>query len=144
MKSGDNQMSKEVIPSGDMCQADEVIHLQEVCESEEKMAVDDICEPEKVLPSQDFGMTKDVQGHGARESMKENRVTKDLSLEGLSMESVSCVVPSTDGQPCRKRRRTDLQHDSLSPKEVSMIEMENRRLKKKIKDLERELKNFRD
>ena len=36
MKSGDNQMSKEVISSGDMCQADEVIHLQEVCESEGK------------------------------------------------------------------------------------------------------------
>ena len=144
MKSGDNQMSKEVIPSGDMCQADEVIHLQEVCESEEKMAVDDICEPEKVLPSQDFGMTKDAQGYGARESMKENLVTEDFSLEGLSMESVSCVVPSTDGQPRHKRRRTDLQHDSLSSKEVSMIQMENRRLRKKIKDLERELKNFRD
>ena len=55
------------------------------------MAVDDICEPEKVLPSQDFGMTKDAQGYGARESMKENLVTEDFSLEGLSMESVSCV-----------------------------------------------------
>ena len=88
MKSGHNQMSKEVIPSGDMCQADE--DLQEVCESEEKRAVDDICDPEKVLPSQDFGMTKDAQ-------MKENLVTEDFSLEGLSMESVSRVVPSTDG-----------------------------------------------
>ena len=145
MKSGDNQMSKEVIPSGDMCQADEVIHLQEVCESEEKMAVDDICDPEKVLPSQDFGMTKDAQGYGARESMKENLVTEDFRLKGLSMESVSCVVPSTDGQPRHKRRRTDLQHDSLSSKEVSKIQMENRRKEeKKIKDLERELENFRD
>ena len=144
MKSGDNQMSKEVIPSGDMCQADEVIHLQEACKSEEKMAVENICEPEKVLPSQDFGLTKDAQGYGARESIKENLVTEDFSLEGLSMESVSCVVPSTDGQPCRKRRRTDLQHDSLSSKKVSMIQMEYRRLRKKINDLEKELKKFRD
>ena len=144
MKSGNNQMSKEVIPSGDMCQADEVILLQEVCESEEKIAVDDICEPEKVLPSQDVGMTKDAQGYGARESMKENLLTEDFSLEGLSMESISCVVPSTDGQPCCKKRRTDLQHDSLSSKEVSIIQMENRRLRKKMKDLGRELKNFRD
>ena len=137
-------MPKEVIPSGDMCQADEIIHLQEICKSEEEMAVDDICEPEKILPSQDFGMTKDTQGYGAKESMKENLNTEVFSLEGLSMESVSCVVHSTDGQPCHKRRRTDLQHDSPSSKEVSMIQMENRRLRKKIKDLERELKIFRD
>ena len=108
-----------------------------VCESEEKMAVDDICEPQKVLPSQGFGMTKDAQGYGARELMKENLVTEDFSLEWLSMESVSCVVPSTDGQPHHKRRCIDLQHDSLSSKEVSMIQMENRKLRKKIKDLER-------
>ena len=60
------------------------------------------------------------------------------------MESVSCVVHSTDGQPCHKRRHTDFQHDSPSSEEVSMIQMENRRLRKKIKDLERELENFRD
>ena len=113
MKSGGNQMSKEVIPSRDMCQADEVKHLQEVCVSEEKMAVDDICEPEKVLPSQDFGMTKDAQEYGVRESMKENLVTEDFNLEGLSMESVSCVVPSTDGQPRRLATKGDAQTSSM-------------------------------
>ena len=46
------------------------------------------------------------------------------------MESVACVVPSSNGQPCHERRRADLQHDSLSSKEVSMIQMENRRLRK--------------
>ena len=89
-KSGDNQMSKEVIPSGDMCQADEII--QEACESEEKMAVYDICEQRRSFHQKTLARLKMHRDILPKESMKENLVTEDQS--GTVVNGVCCMCCS--------------------------------------------------